>query len=988
MAQLKQKQSAFLNSPLVTWTLSLNEENGLERKTIRENLDISNISDERFLSNVWLKIDGSPSFRSKCMSDGDSTGGGRRPSLCQRVERLALLLQDLQDFYDDNEQLVVMKLPNIVKIASMKSCPSDDDLDELRRLLLLLLGSAVQCQRNKVFVEAIKSQLDDEQQVGIMYNIKEITENPCNVWSKMADLGWQDNKQHSLYSTALDVLSKLVRERNSLWKQCVQLILRVEHLTSSSGNGSTGNTEREASLASSLDCSSYLSSLSSVQTASSSQQLSSDCTTVDAGMHGADVNKANSKLKKLHHELQEKDEMISELKDLLDQYKESNDKLRQDNVDLMHDARKAKTLRDEIDILNEKIERTGRLECELEKSRDKMKEIDGLKSQLKEVREENRILGDAKAALEEEVDQGRLKDGRLCQLERQLDEQRVCIVELEAAKDEERKRSLAHLDQLSQLEMDKKALVEQLTDSKGEQEFLQSKLLAHERNLSGQTLLEQLNNDARKRVLELEALRDEDKRKSSQSQEHARRLEADNKSLGEELKVLKINLDKLQSQLSAREREQRQSEEHDKTTAKRMADLESRAKLDERKSTLLEEQVSQLEASKMAAEKQVESLRGDLDKLRLELTSCDQDRKQVWNKLDEAKSKLKEVEKDNERLVAMMKERNNFQRNNSLETRSRSRRPYIDPCLTSVDISDDFSNSASSPDASETDSGYVSVTDELRIACDKLKESECRISSLTRVRTDLEVQVRKYREQVDSETDKLAKSESKCTQLAAECKRLQVQLVNLTKSLEAQAARVSPARPEVVREGKGDGHGSYQSNVTINVINQSTTNEHVQDNHHRQCSSNCEPSSVRQQPAHGPPTYANPNFIRGAFRSASLSYGSHARHGVALSAQTMAPYGTHQHNRADHVHGHYHHFHHHHLHYPTGNALCANQMQANHLNLHTPEEERVYDFAESPPPLASAAVTETQADDGPRSPSGRSDGPAGPNSVWYEYGCV
>lgn len=71
-----------------------------------------------------------------------------------------------------------------------------DCVDELNRLLLLLLGSAVQCERKEVFVSRLQ-QLPEAVQMEICLAIKEVLDNADAVWLKQE---WREGK--SLLCTA------------------------------------------------------------------------------------------------------------------------------------------------------------------------------------------------------------------------------------------------------------------------------------------------------------------------------------------------------------------------------------------------------------------------------------------------------------------------------------------------------------------------------------------------------------------------------------------------------------------------------------------------------------------------------------------------------------------------------------------------------------------------------------------------------------------
>ena len=62
------------------------------------------------------------------------------------------------------------------------------------------------------------------------------------------------------------------------------------------------------------------------------------------------------------------------------------------NIDLAQDARAARALRDEADILRERAAKVDHLETEIGRYRDKMIDIDFYKSRVEELREDNRFV--------------------------------------------------------------------------------------------------------------------------------------------------------------------------------------------------------------------------------------------------------------------------------------------------------------------------------------------------------------------------------------------------------------------------------------------------------------------------------------------------------------------------------------------------------------------------------------------------------------------
>ena len=77
------------------------------------------------------------------------------------------------------------------------------------------------------------------------------------------------------------------------------------------------------------------------------------------------------------------------------------------NLELTQEARAARALRDELDILRERANKVHLLESERESYKDKMSQMESLKCRIDEVREENKILVETKEMLEDQLESSR-----------------------------------------------------------------------------------------------------------------------------------------------------------------------------------------------------------------------------------------------------------------------------------------------------------------------------------------------------------------------------------------------------------------------------------------------------------------------------------------------------------------------------------------------------------------------------------------------------
>ncbi|CAG2161651.1 unnamed protein product [Oppiella nova] len=350
----------------------------------------------------------------------------------------------------------------------------------MRVLLLLMLGCAVQCERKEHFIDGIK-RLDISVQHSIVECIQKITDNPESVWlsSEWNVLPEEEHDRQRLYSLLVQHMNGLVRERYDLYNKITDLSLELN--TNCRNDSNEGNSL-------------FISSLNIANSVG------------DQKSHLiAELADIKSKLRRVQQELEEKNEVVSELKELLEQSKESSSKLRHENLDLIQEARSVKAYRDEIDVLNEKVRKVDHLENEVHRYRDKMNELEFYKSRVEELREDNRILSETKVMLEEQLDVNRKKADQLPELEAQILKLSAYSDEMATQKDLDRSKIETFIEEITQLRLDKKSSAEELTKVQSELTHLRSQMKVDLLQQNGEgNLLEQINNDASKRVLKLE----------------------------------------------------------------------------------------------------------------------------------------------------------------------------------------------------------------------------------------------------------------------------------------------------------------------------------------------------------------------------------------------------------------------------------------------------------------------------------------------------
>ena len=430
------------------------------------------IDDIILIESFVLNSDPEPPFQSLTTGANDTSS---------RIRNLSALLNNIKAFYENIlGQTLVLRLPDVIKIASN---PSDESssCEEMRVLLLLLLGCAVQCERKELFIEGIK-QLDISVQHSIVECIQQITDNPESVWlnSEWNVLPEEEQERQRLYTILVQHINRLVKEREECFNRIIDLSFELESICPNDSSDTSNSLF-----------------ISSPQIINSVGEQKSHIL-----VELADVK---SKLRRVQQELEEKNEVVSELKEILEQNKESCNKLRHDNLELIQEARSAKAYRDEIDVLNERVRKVDRLENEVQRYRDKMNELDFYKSRVEELREDNRILSETKSMLEEQLDASRKRGDQLPELEAQILKLSAHTNELKIQKDLDRNQIETLVEEITHLRLDKKSSAEELIKVQSELTHLrcQMKIDLLQQNGEG-NLFDQINNDASKRVLKLE----------------------------------------------------------------------------------------------------------------------------------------------------------------------------------------------------------------------------------------------------------------------------------------------------------------------------------------------------------------------------------------------------------------------------------------------------------------------------------------------------
>ncbi|KAM3824846.1 coiled-coil domain-containing protein 88B isoform 2-T2 [Vipera latastei] len=360
----------FVSGPLVTWMQTLEDLVGRRLNQLPQGEEEASeyfrkLVNGDFLHQVMQMIDliprGPPSpWREE---------NGQEESL----QMLQIVLKRLQNFYRDELHQVILSPPPNLHLMVREPFTAQA-VQEMKKLVQLLLGSAVQCEERDVFIGRIQS-LDISVQAALASAIKEVSQEPENVLG----LQWREMDPASMQQLLWDLgarVQKLVSERDAGLEQLWEL-----------------QQKEGPPLAAQLE--------------SNQSHL------------GVQLAERQAQVRRLRGELERK------MEELLDQQEESRNlekelrKTQQENRTLAGEARQARLYQDELDALREKALRAERLQSEVTTLRERIPALERCRAQLKEERDFSKALLEAKAAMEEELDAAYARGQRLSRAEKE-----------------------------------------------------------------------------------------------------------------------------------------------------------------------------------------------------------------------------------------------------------------------------------------------------------------------------------------------------------------------------------------------------------------------------------------------------------------------------------------------------------------------------------------------------------------------------------------
>lgn len=457
--------------------------------------------DGSIIFSVCLQIDPEPQHHLTKLIDLDVISLSNA-----RAKNFDAIVKNIKALYEEELGQTVLVLPDCVIMGH--SPESKQGIDQMKLLLTLLLGAAVQCPNKEIFIARIK-ELDVITQHAIVELIKQVTDNQTLVLTQESLEQLSPNKMYNH-------MIRLAKERDQYHSSWISSL--ANDVSDSGGRGTDVG-------------------ISKITPSNSSSSTSSDNNHL-----AVELADFKSKLRKLRQELEEKSELHMEVKEELEHKSAQYEKLRIESQEWYSEARKAAAYRDEADILRERAERTDRLEIEIQRLREKLIDAEFYKTRVDELREDNRLLSETRDMLEDQLQHARKRGDLAMVLESEIIKYKQKLNDIALERDVDKNKYQELLDENTQLVLAAKNFNNPNHDLDNSHSDLEDDSMSGDNSLS-----EQLSNNAQSRALKLEL---ENRRLSAlvESMKESSFHESSNKilDLEKDKKKLSIKLDQLQ----------------------------------------------------------------------------------------------------------------------------------------------------------------------------------------------------------------------------------------------------------------------------------------------------------------------------------------------------------------------------------------------------------------------------------------------------------
>ncbi|XP_034387439.1 protein Hook homolog 1 [Cyclopterus lumpus] len=305
-----------------------------------------------------------------------------------KMNNLKKILQMVVDYYSEvlAQEMSDFPLPDLAVVAE------HSDPVELGRLLQLVLGCAVRCERKQEYIQIIMT-LEESVQHVVMTAIQELMSKEI-----MAPFGELSGDLEQQLKKALEELTELLAEKEALAQRCQELDIQVAVL----------QEERNSLLAE-----------NDVLTDRAHQLDAFDDPSTPSG--------------KKHSQLQQQVEALEEenfrLEAAKDDYRIHCEELEKQLIEVQHRndeltslAEESRALKDELDVLRNCSDRVVTLETSLDTYKRKLENLGDLKRQMKLLEENNMTYMHNTVSLEEELRKANAARAQLETYKRQVQE--------------------------------------------------------------------------------------------------------------------------------------------------------------------------------------------------------------------------------------------------------------------------------------------------------------------------------------------------------------------------------------------------------------------------------------------------------------------------------------------------------------------------------------------------------------------------------------
>uniref|UniRef100_A0A3B3YVM7 Calponin-homology (CH) domain-containing protein n=1 Tax=Poecilia mexicana TaxID=48701 RepID=A0A3B3YVM7_9TELE len=306
-----------------------------------------------------------------------------------KVSNLKKVLKSMLEYYHDvlGQQVSDEHLPDVNLIGEL------GDVTELGKLLQLVLGCAVSCEKKQEQIQQIMT-LEESVQHVVMTAIQEVTKEPTSEPGSPETYGDFDYQSRKYY-----FLSEEAGEKEDLTQRCRDL----EHQLS------LGVEERSSLQAEVRSLRERLSRSDSLDAATTA-------------ITGKKLLLLQSQMEQLQEENYRLENGRDDLRVRADMLEREVADLQQRNEELTSLAHEAQALKDEMDILRHSSDRVNQLEALVETYKRKLEDLGDLRRQVRLLEERNTVYMQRTCELEEELRRANAVRGQLDTYKRQAHE--------------------------------------------------------------------------------------------------------------------------------------------------------------------------------------------------------------------------------------------------------------------------------------------------------------------------------------------------------------------------------------------------------------------------------------------------------------------------------------------------------------------------------------------------------------------------------------